>query len=94
LRQRLNGKIAQINAISGTEQTQAVAAIATPLLGLLFAPLPDDQERYTRAADQVMQQAKKFAVSHDGSKLTKLDTILNLSPAHFSEQYKKKYGSQ
>ena len=88
-----NGKIAQINAVAGTEETQAVAAIVTPLLGLLFAPLPDDQERYTTAADKVAQLAKKFSESHDGSKLKNLDTILQLSPAHYSEQYKKKYGS-
>ena len=86
-----NGRIAQINGLAGTPETQAVAAMAGPLLGRLFVPMPDDEQVYLQAAEKVAEQARKFGETHDGTKLQSLDSLIRTTPAHFSEQFKKKY---
>ena len=86
-----NGKIAQINGVAGTEETKEVAKIMTSLLGVLFVPQPTDKKTYTEAADQIAVQAERFSRTHDGSKLSALDTIIKATPPHYSGQYKKNY---
>lgn len=86
-----NGKLAQINGMAGTDQTKAVGNLAMPLLGFLFVPQPTDKKFYTDAADKIAEQIKEFSLKHDGSKLSGLDTIIKLTPPHYSEQFKKKY---
>ena len=87
-----NGKIAQVNGVAGTPETFAVGALAGPLLGTLFIPMPNDKETYTAAADKVAEQTEAFLKSNDGSKLAGIDPLLATSPAHYSQQYKDKYG--
>ena len=86
-----NGKLAQINAMAPTEEVGAVAGIIGPMLATLFAPLPDDKAKYSKAADDVAQYARAFAASHDGSKLPALDAMINLTPPRFSQQFRQKY---
>ena len=86
-----NGKLAQINGIAQTAETQAVAALAGPLLGTLFVPMPNDRDTYTVAADKVAEQAKTFATSNDGSALAGLDALIQATPPHYSQQFKDKY---
>lgn len=88
-----NGKLAQINGVAGTPETFAVAALAGPLLGTLFVPMPTDKDTYTAAADKVAAQAQAFVKAHDGSKLAGLDALIQATPPHYSQQYKDKYGN-
>ena len=87
-----NGKILQINAIAGTPETTAVAAFVGPMAGTLFAGLPTDKETYSAAADKVAQQAKAFIENHDGGNLAGVDSMLQVMPPYYSQQYKQKYG--
>lgn len=86
-----SGKLAQISAFAPTPELQAVTTLTAPLLGTLFVPQPTDKTTYTKAADQVAEQAKLFAKNHDGSKFPGLDTMIKQLPPHYSQQYKEKY---
>jgi hypothetical protein len=85
-----SGRLAQINGLAGTPETQAAVVLATPLLGTLFVPQPTDAKTYADVADKVAEQARKFAKAHDGSKLKGLDALIKALPPHFSQQYKAK----
>jgi len=87
----LNGKLAQLNATAPTAEVGAITGIIGPMLATLFAPLPDDKAKYNKAADDVARHARHFVASHDGSKLAPLDTMINLAPPHFSQQFRQKY---
>lgn len=84
-----NGKFAQINALAGTPQTQAVAAQLAPLLGMIFAALPTDAATYAGIADDVEKQTKAFIENHDGSTLGGLDGLIKAMPPHYSQQFPK-----
>lgn len=86
-----NGKLTQMNAFAPAPELQSVTTLITPMFGTLFAPLPNDKQTYTTAADKVSEQAKLFAQNHDGSKLAGLDTMINQLPPHYSQQYQEKY---
>ncbi|WP_298860592.1 cytochrome c family protein [uncultured Gimesia sp.] len=86
-----SGKLAQISAFAPAPEIQKVTTLMGPLLATLFIPQPNDNETYTKVADQIAEQAKLFAENHDGSKLAALDTMINQLPPHFSQQYKDKY---
>jgi len=86
-----NGKLAQINGMSPNAETLAVAATFTPLLATLFVPQPNDESVYAEIADNIAEQTKLFVQNHNGSQLQALDPIINILPAHFSQQYQKKY---
>lgn len=88
-----NGKIAQINAVAGTPETIAVGALAAPMLATLFVPMPTDKETYTAAADKIAGHTQAFLEAHDGSQLSAVDTMIQLTPPHYSQQYKQKYGN-
>ncbi len=83
-----NGKLAQINAVAGTPQTQAATAVVGPLFGTLFAPLPTDEKTYLDAAEKIAEQTRAFIREHDGSQLQGLDALINSLPAHFSQQFR------
>jgi len=86
-----SGQLAQINGLAGTPETQAAVVLATPLLGMLFAPpQPTDAKTFGDIADKFAEQARKFAKTHDGSKLKGLDALIKLRAPHFSQQYKTK----
>jgi len=53
-----NGKLTQMNAFAPAPELQTVTTLITPMFGTLFAPLPNDKETYTKAADKVSEQAK------------------------------------
>jgi len=86
-----NGKLAQIHGVALTAETEAVAGIAGPLLATLFVAMPNDQDTYSAAADKVAELAQKFARNNDGSALAGLDPLIQVSPPHFSQQYRDKY---
>lgn len=88
-----HGKFAQISALAATPETQSVGTIMLPLLGTLFVPMPNDSETYNAVADKISEQAMAFAKNNDGSKLQALDAVIAITPAHFSQQYKEKYGT-
>lgn len=87
----INGKLAQLNAMAPTEEVGAITGIVGPMLATLFAPLPDDKAKYSKAADDVAGHARNFVANHDGSKLAPLDAMINLAPPHFSQQFRQKY---
>ncbi|WP_339733381.1 multiheme c-type cytochrome [uncultured Gimesia sp.] len=86
-----NGKLSQINAAAPTPEVQAVINLITPMFGTLFAPLPTDKETYTKAADEVAEQAKLFAKKYDGADFSRLDSIIKRYPPHYSQQYQDKF---
>ncbi len=87
----VNGKLTQVGAMSGAPEPLAITGIITPLLGTLFAPMPNDEKTYNDAADKVSAEAKKFVKNHDGSKLAALDALIQATPPHYSQQFKQKY---
>lgn len=82
-----NGKLAQINALSGTPETQAASALVTPMLGTLFIAGPTDKSQYHSASEQVSELTRSFAEQHDGHAMQTLDTLLNLLRPHYSAKY-------
>jgi Cytochrome c554 and c-prime len=88
-----NGKLSQINAMAGTPEVQSVTMLILPLLGRMFVPQGDDKKVYTDIADEVSKQARLFEKNHDGSQFKALDALINSLPAHYSLQYKEKYGT-
>ncbi len=89
-----NGKLMQINGVAPTEEVAAVSALILPLMGTIFAPLPNDPETYTAVADKVSNLAKQFSNAHDGEKLAGVDALLEATPQHYSQQYREKYGTE
>ena len=87
----INGKLTQINAMANTPETTAITMLIVPLFATLFAPSEKDPETYNDAADKVAEQARKFAVNHDGSQLPGLDAMIQATPPHFSQQFRQKY---
>lgn len=87
----INGKLTQINAMANTPETTAITMLIVPLFATLFAPSEKDLETYNDAADKVAEQARKFAVNHDGSQLPGLDAMIQATPPHFSQQFRQKY---
>jgi hypothetical protein len=79
-------KLAQINAIAGTEETKQIAGSLPILLGRLFAPQPTDEKFFIDEANKVEAAAKSFLANHDGSKLGGLDVFI--PKPHNSENYK------
>lgn len=86
-----NGKLMQVNGVAPTEEVSAVTMLVLPLMGTLFAPLPNDKETYTSAADKIAGYAKQFAEKQTGENLSALDALINTTPPHFSQQFKDKY---
>lgn len=84
-----SGKLAQINAISGTPETQVVAGKLAPIMGTVFAPLPTDETTYSGLADEVRDQTKLFIQSHDGSTFVGLDGLIKAISPHYSQQFAK-----
>ncbi|MDA1015372.1 MAG: cytochrome c family protein [Planctomycetota bacterium] len=87
----VSGKLAQINAVAGTDETREVGALVTGMLGLLFVPQPTDEKTYTDAAEKVAKAARQFEAKHDGSKLAGLDALIQVTPPFYSQQYREKY---
>lgn len=75
----LNGKLAPISAAA--PETAPVVAMVGPMLGRLFAVMPDDAKFYQEAADKVAAVTKVFLEKHDGSKLAAVDAMIATSPA-------------
>ncbi|MBT5020371.1 MAG: hypothetical protein HON04_16695, partial [Planctomicrobium sp.] len=86
-----NGKLMQVNGVAPTEEVLAVTMIVLPLMGTLFAPLPNDAETYNAAADKIAGYAKQFAEKQTGENLSALDALISATPPHFSQQFKDKY---
>ena len=90
----VSGKLLQINAVAGTDETREVGALVTALLGQLFVPTPADKTTYSEQAEKVGHLARQFEAKHDGSQLAGLDALIKMTPPHFSLQYKQKYQSK
>ncbi|MDA1012948.1 MAG: multiheme c-type cytochrome [Planctomycetota bacterium] len=87
-----NGKLAQITGAAPTAGTGAAVGVLASKLGVLFVLQPTDGKVYNATADQIAEQIKVFVKGHDGSKLGGLDSLIKLTPPHYSQQYKQKYG--
>ncbi len=55
---------------------------------------PEDGEEYLSAADEIAEHANAFVKAYDGSQFADLDEIIEETPAHYSQQYKQKYGEE
>lgn len=84
-----NGKLAQINSVAATPQTQSAAGIFAPMLATIFAPTPNDEKIYTEAADKIAKLTGEFLKENDGSKLAALDAFLAAVQPYYSQQYQK-----
>ena len=87
----INAKLTEINAMANNPETTAITLVVTPLFTPLFTRSPKDPETFNDAADKVAEQARNFAANHDGSKLPALDAMIQMTPPHFSQQFRQKY---
>lgn len=89
-----NGKLMQVNAVAPTDEVASISALITPMLGRMFAGLPDDEKVYGDAAAKVSNLIDDFQDNHDGSNLAGIDALIQALPPHFSQQFRDKFLSK
>ncbi|MCP4784310.1 MAG: hypothetical protein GY878_12220 [Fuerstiella sp.] len=77
-----------------TPETVAAGELVEDFVPSRTGKKPEDGEEYLSAADEIAEHANAFVKAYDGSQFADLDEIIEETPAHYSQQYKQKYGEE